>query len=225
MKIFIPVAAVLLLLSCAPPPGSSSRPESSSSSAAETAAQSRQLVRSVSMSVESSDSNALAKEAEVLAASHGGYVESLEARQGQDGTHYKLVLRVSAGQLEAVVETLKSEASEVVTESWSTEDVTSQVVDMDAHTRALRLTEQQLEALLAESRTAGRDAEGIMAIFRELTSVREEREKVQGRLAAVKELVSLSRITVSIAPAELVFSLRSPGALARRCRTPFSSFS
>jgi hypothetical protein len=150
--------------------------------------------------VVSNDTESLAAETQSLIRSSAGYVESLNATHGDDGTRYEMTLRVPVSTLDSAVNQLKSLATEVRSERRTSEDVTAQVVDLDARVRALELTEQQLEALLAESRSAGRDAQGIMAIFRELTTVREQRENIRGQLERIEDLVSLSKIQLQIVP-------------------------
>lgn len=160
--------------------------------------QNRSLVRTVSLNVLSRDTAGMARRVQDLVVSVGGYVEDLNSTARTGGPEYILRLRVPSDQLDSVVDQVKGFADEVDSETRTTEDVTATVVDLDARVRALELTEQQLEELLAESRSAGRDAEGIMSIFRELSSIRERRESLEGQIASLGDRVSLAKIDLRI---------------------------
>lgn len=163
-------------------------------------AQNRSRIQKVTLNVSSQDSQTMASRVRVLAERRGGYAEWLRATQDSAGIHYEMTLRVPVDRLEEIVEEIKSLASQVSYETRSTHDATAEVVDLDARTRALLLTEKQLEELLSESRSEKRDAESILAIFNQLTSIREQREGLQGKLATISQLVALSEIVLSIEP-------------------------
>jgi hypothetical protein len=81
-----------------------------------------------------------------------------------------------------------------------TKDVTDRVVDLDAQILTLVATEEELRALLAESRQQARDVEEIMAVYRELTSIRSKIEGLQAQLESLNSQVAFSRIDVGLRP-------------------------
>ena len=82
------------------------------------------------------------------------------------------------------------------------QDVTEQWVDLDARLRTLQATEQELLALLAESRKRGQKLQDIMAVYRELTGIRSQIEQLEGQLKSLDQLAALSAIDVTLRPEE-----------------------
>jgi len=178
----------------------------------------RKLVRTVSLVFTVDAPEAAADRAQELAGEAGGYVASVEAVRRGGLLHYRLTLRVPGERLDAVLAALEELAAEVEREQVSTEDVTDRYVDLEARLRALRATEEELTALLRESRSRGHSAEDIMAIFRELTGIRTQIEQLQGQLQLLANRVAYSTVHLELRPTAaarpLVDEGWSPGSTA-----------
>jgi len=178
----------------------------------------RKLVRTVHLVFTVDAPETAADRAQELAAEAGGYVASVEAVRRDGLLHYKLTLRVPGERLDAVLAALEELAAEVEREQVSTEDVTDRYVDLEARLRALRATEEELTALLRESRSRGHSAEDIMAIFRELTGIRSQIEQLQGQLQLLANRVAFSTVHLELRPTAaarpLVDEGWSPGSTA-----------
>ncbi len=183
----------------------------------------RMLTRRVSLMLESDDPRGLAEKAQRLTTAAGGHVESFSVMEMDQGPHCSLVLRLPADHLDAAVAELQSAAKKVRVENWTTDDVTSQVVDMAARVRALELTESELEKLLSESRSSKFDAGGIMQIFRELSNIRAQRESLQTSLAHLQDLVALSTIHLDVTPSAAVDRSGDSWALGETVQRAFRS--
>ncbi|MCA8996259.1 MAG: DUF4349 domain-containing protein [Planctomycetaceae bacterium] len=163
----------------------------------------RMLIQTVELALVVDETEQTVQAIQDYTSSLGGYVESVDAQRYDQLMHYTLTLKVPQEQLTAAVDHLKGLAKEVDREHLTTEDVTDRVVDLEARLKTLRATESELQALLAESREQKRDAENIMAIYRELTEIRTQVEQFQGQLASLEQRVAFSTIQLTLRPSGL----------------------
>jgi hypothetical protein len=75
------------------------------------------------------------------------------------------------------LERLRGLSTKVVEESVSSQDVTEEFVDLESSLRNLRATEARLLALLERAQKV----EEVITVQRELTNVRGQIEKIEGR--------------------------------------------
>ena len=130
----------------------------------------------------------------------GGWIGDLTAERREHLVFYRLTLQVPTARYGDAVTELKEMATQVESESRSTEDVTDQIVDLEARLETLRGVEVELRALLAESRRQGRDVAAIMEIYRQLTEIRTQIEQLDARLANLDRETALAAIQVSLSP-------------------------
>ncbi|HEX2164281.1 MAG TPA: DUF4349 domain-containing protein, partial [Thermoanaerobaculia bacterium] len=163
----------------------------------------RKLVRTVQLVLTVGDAAATADRVEALVEQAGGYVSASEStRRPDELVDVTMTLRLPVDRLDPVLAALRELAQRVERQSLSTEDVTDRYVDLEARLRALRATEQELTALLGESRARGHSAEDIMAIYRELTGIRSQIEQLQGQLQQLADRVTYSTVHLELRPAE-----------------------
>lgn len=162
------------------------------------AAADRKLVRTVTLSIEVGDPDQARSRAEAAAVAKGGFVEGLEAREQGPSRECHLVLRVPAEHLDAVLAEIRALAGRVGSETQGVKDVTTQWIDLDARLIGLRATEQELLALLAESRERESGVEEIMSVHRELTEIRTRIEEAEGRRKTLGGQVAYATIDLTI---------------------------
>jgi len=164
----------------------------------------RKVIYNAGMVLVVNDTEAAARQVGELATSLGGYVADMNGYRGDDNIlRYTITLRVPAEQFDAARAALRALAVRVDNETLNTNDVTDQYYDLEARLRVLRATEEELLALLRETRERGGKVEDIMAIYRELNTLRSEIDSLQGQLNRLDKLVALSTITVELRPYEL----------------------
>jgi Domain of unknown function (DUF4349) len=166
------------------------------------AAASRKLIKTVDIQMLVADTTRAAREAELLAASLGGYVANSTLQRQNDLLHYSITLRVPVERLDAALERIRRLGEQIERESVRSEDVTEQFVDLEARLTTLRATERELLELLSEARERGQKLEDVMAVYRELTEIRTSVEQIQGQLKALTTLTTLSTINLELLPAE-----------------------
>lgn len=115
-----------------------------------------------------------------------------------------ITVRVPAEKLETALDQIKALVEnprvDILSEDVSGQDVTGEVTDLESRLRNLQAAEKQLLEILEEARRS----EDVLATFRELTSVREQIEVIQGQIKYYRESASLSAIYVNLQAKEAV---------------------
>ena len=194
-------AAVDQIAPAAPPPAPS----------AEVPAIARQLVRNASLQVVVRDLDSTSRRAQALAVSLGGYVAHVDEQRPEGAPSATLILRVPVARLDEALAALRAMGVRVEHETQGVEDVTEQVVDLDARLRTLEATERELRALLAESRQRGQKVADIMAVYRELTGIRTQIEQFQAQRSALEKMAALSTIHLQLVPAPTALPVAGTG--------------
>ena len=107
-----------------------------------------------------------------------------------------ITIRVPVDQLDAALGQIKAmvsdPATDILSEDVSGQDVTNEVTDLESRLRNLQAAEKQLLEIMDNATKT----EDVIAVFRELTSVRGEIEVIQGQIKYYRESASLSAINV-----------------------------
>jgi tetrahydromethanopterin S-methyltransferase subunit G len=141
----------------------------------------------------------------------GGYIGASQAGTLQEGA--SLTLRVPADRFDELLARLHElEDVEVVSESTTEQDVTRQIVDLEARIRNLQASEESYRVLLERAE----EIDDILAVQSRLDQVRGQIEQLTGQLETVEGQADLSTLTVTIIPrgepVEAVQSTWDPGA-------------
>lgn len=125
------------------------------------------------------------------AISNGGFVVSSNVTKTGLSLYGEVVIRVPVTVFDKAQEDIKA-MGEVTSQYVTGQDVTEEYVDMDAQMRNLKATEQQfLEIMQRATRI-----EDVLAVQRELTWVRAEIERIEGRMKYLRQSAELSTLTV-----------------------------
>lgn len=164
----------------------------------------RSLVRTADLAVAVDDTAEAARQIQDLVVGLGGYVGSISSRGGQGLAAYSMTVYVPADDLLTAITSIKQLASAVDREQLRAQDVTERIVDTSARLRTLTATEDELRALLSESRARQQGVEDIMAVYRELTKIRSEIEQLQARLESLENRVALGTLSLELRPSDAV---------------------
>ncbi len=138
-----------------------------------------------------------------LAAQLDGYIVSSNLYRVNGRLRGTLSLRVPQDRFEEALTRLRALAVRVDQETRQTQDVTTEYVDLQARLTNLEATEEELRALLTEVRKRSQRASDVLEVYRELTRVREEIERLKGRIQMLDRLTSYATIEVTLVPYEL----------------------
>jgi hypothetical protein len=162
----------------------------------------RKIIRNADISLETDDPKKAMQRVASVAEARGGFVVTSESRQqaGADGGKaYEIITveaRVPAAQFDAALNDIRAVGSRVTAEKITGQDVTEEFIDLDARLRTQRALESQLLDIMKQAHQVS-DA---IAVERELTNVRTEIERVEGRRRFLENQSSLSTVKVTLQP-------------------------
>ncbi|MBC7259391.1 MAG: DUF4349 domain-containing protein [Chloroflexi bacterium] len=171
----------------------------------------RKVIQTASLKITVKDTAAVLDAVQSLAKELGGYVVTSNAWRETEQLRAQVTLRVPADQLQAALQRIRAQAIKVDAESISGEDVTQEYTDIESRLRNLRATEKELLELLTTAREKTGKTEDVLAIFRELTQIREQIEMLQGRQQYLDTMTAMATISVDIWPEPLEKPIVEPG--------------
>jgi hypothetical protein len=149
----------------------------------------RSLVRTAQLTVEADDPVAITRRVRTAVAGVAGTV----AQEMSSDTGAQLTVRVPADRLDQLIDTIGG-FGHVTNRSAQVVDATEDVVDLDARVASQRASVDRVRALLAQARSIG----DVVSIESELTRREADLDSLTGRLAALKDQVAMSTLTVDL---------------------------
>lgn len=132
-----------------------------------------------------------------IAESRGGFVAGSEQRversDGQTWTEGTVTVRVPSGAFASAFRAVKNEG-EVVRSSSSSEDVSDQLVDLEARITNLENRRDRLRQLYEEADST----DETLRVGRELSQVQEEIERLRAKQRSLQDRVAYGTITVEL---------------------------
>jgi hypothetical protein len=171
----------------------------------------RMIVRTASMSLVVEDTEKSLEDIERLATQLEGYISNLNVWRVNEQLAATVTLRVPSQSFDEARERIKDLATELESENVSGQDVTEEYIDLEARLHNLEVAEEELLELLASAQETHRDAESILAIYREITNVRQQIEQIQGRMQYLENASSLASLTINLTPEEVEEPVVEPG--------------
>jgi hypothetical protein len=110
-----------------------------------------------------------------------------------------ITVRVPAERLDEALERIKSETEQpVVNENVSSQDVTQDYTDLQSRLRNYEAAEKQLMEIMGSATRS----EDVLAVFNQLTQVREQIEVTKGQIQYYEQSAALSSVQVELMPNE-----------------------
>ena len=122
----------------------------------------------------------------------GGYASGSKRSGTGDGLEATVTFRIPSAQWDAALNAVRS-TGEVLGEETSTEDVTSDVVDLGARIRNLQVTEAALQAIMDKA-TVIKD---VLSVQDQLTETRGTIEQLTSEKAHLEEQAAFSTLTTT----------------------------
>lgn len=176
------------------------------------------IAYNVSMTVEVKEFSPAKKKMESIVAEAGGYIaQARSAETPNRPQRADLTLRVPVEQLNAVLDELRG-LGRVVNEQISSEEVTDQVVDLEARLRNARATEQRLIQVLNERTGKVRD---ILEVEREIGRTRQQIERMDAQRQNLLQRAQMATIQVALVEEFKAQLEPAPVGTATRLRNAF----
>lgn len=149
----------------------------------------RSLVRTAQLTVEADDPVAATRKVRTAVAGVAGTV----GQESSTDTGAQMTVRVPADRLDQLIDAIGG-FGHVTNRSAQVVDATEDVVDLDARVASQRASVERVRALLAQARSIG----DVVSVESELTRREADLDSLTGRLAALKDQVALSTLTVDL---------------------------
>lgn len=161
----------------------------------------RVILKNASLTITVAEPVLRINEIAALAETMGGWVVSSNTvtsslTNGETVTSGTVVISVPAFRLNEAMEQIKSDTLSVDNENITGQDVTQEYVDTSSRLKNLQATEEQLLRVM----DSAVKVEDVLAVQRELTTVRSEIEVLQGRINYFDEAAAFSSIRVDVRP-------------------------
>lgn len=155
----------------------------------------RIIIRNASLTLVVKDPEAELGPLGEIASRYGGFVAQTGFSRDGAGIAFGTVqLRVDAARLDQALSAIRARAIEVRDFNLSSDDVTGEVVDVEARLRNLQSAEAQLHEIMRQAKKT----EDVMSVFGQLTQTRGEIEQSQARLKYLRESAALSTVSLSL---------------------------
>ena len=152
------------------------------------------IVYTGNLDLEVTDINSAVTQAEQLISGLGGYVASSSATDKAGQAFASITFRFPAARWTEALNGLKALAGpgNVIAENTQSEDVTAQVVDLDARLTNLRTTETALQLIMDRATTIT----DVLKVQAELTKVRDEIERLVAQRDHLANQAALATLEV-----------------------------
>lgn len=169
----------------------------------------RQVIRTGYMSMRVEDVKGSAFEVHGLVAKYQGVISSEDLQSSDDSAYATVTAQIPADKLDAFIQDV-SKLGTVDSVNVSAQDVTSQVVDLDARIAALETSIERLTELLAQATRI----EDLLAIETQLSQRQSELDALTAQRTWLGDQVAMSTLSVSLSPLTQVTEVDAPGFLS-----------
>lgn len=153
----------------------------------------RKLIKTVHMTTETEDYDALVQELYDKVETFGGYVENFSTQGAKNYRYGSITARVPKERLDEFL-TIVEDSSNITYREESVEDVTLTYVDLESHKKMLLKEQERLMEFLEEAETI----EDIIAIEGRLTEVQYQLESMESQLRTYDNQIDYSTVYLNI---------------------------
>jgi hypothetical protein len=174
-------------------------PAQNDATVADTSAQilDRMVIRTAQLSIEVQNMESALSQTRAIAQHAGGFVSAsdthVEKVNDQDNMVANLTLQVRSESADSAMSDLRS-LGKVTAETSGSQDVTDEYVDLDSNLRNLQATEAAILKLMDKAT----QIQDVLSLQRELTNVRGQIERIQGRKTYLQRRTDMATITVGL---------------------------
>ncbi|MBT3538991.1 DUF4349 domain-containing protein [Candidatus Parcubacteria bacterium] len=173
--------------------GSKPAPSASPTAADTSVAQDRLIIKTGNMSMVVENVRDAIKKIGEYAIEKGGFIVSSDISKSGLALYGNITLRIPVESFDEGLEEVKS-YGEVTSQRVNGQDVTEEFVDLDAQVKNLRATENQFLEIMKKAT----EIEDILAVQRELSRVRGDIDRIEGRMKYLRKSADLSTLTVHL---------------------------
>ena len=171
--------------------------------------QEQALIRTAFVNIRVDDVGAATSDVRSLVAQRDGLISSENSQVDGESTYSSMTVQVPAAGLDEFIAAI-SALGTVDAVSVNAQDVTTQVVDLDARIAALETSIDRMSELLAQAD----QIDDLLAIETQLSSRQAELDSLTAQRAFIGDQVALSSVTITLAPLSTITEVDAPGFLS-----------
>lgn len=166
----------------------------------------RIVIKNANLSIAVDDPTLSLERISQMAEEMGGFVVASNLYQtylesGVQVPRASITIRVPAERLDEALRRIKEETTQpIISENVNSQDVTAEYTDLQSRLRNLEAAEAQLVEIM----DAATKTEDVLAVYAQLTSVREQIEMIKGQMQYYEQSAALSAISVELIANEAV---------------------
>ncbi len=153
----------------------------------------RKVIKKGNISFSSENLDATEVVIKTALSANGGYISEETANEDNYQASRKLVVRIPATQFDIFLKDISDKAGKLESKNITTEDVTTEYLDLTVHIRIKKALEERYYELLQQCKTM----DAIIQMEKQLNEVRTDIETAQGRLNYLSGLTSFSTLTIT----------------------------
>ena len=154
----------------------------------------RQIIVTGNLTVRVDDVSTAEKDAERVVKAAGGFVSNMDSNKADAKMpRSTMTFRIPAGRYDGVLDQLAGMGTELQ-RGRNAEDITDQLVDIEANLRALRAQENSYLRILDQAKKIS----DILEIQGKLTEIRTSIERIDAQRASIKDRVAYSSLTLTL---------------------------
>lgn len=156
----------------------------------------RKIIKTIYLSIETKDIDAASEAMSKIVATLGGFVADSRSYEDDAGRRMmSMKFRVPVAELDRATAEIKG-LGRIREENITGDDVTEEYVDLEARLRNAKTLEERLLNILEQKSTRLKD---VLDTERELASVREKIESLEGRKKFMDDRLELATISIDLA--------------------------
>lgn len=152
----------------------------------------RKIIKQGTITFETKDAEATGQRIAKAVADYNGYITEDEQSDYDYRVEHRVTIRIPAGSFDALLDAIAKGADDLKSKNISAQDVTEEYVDVESRIK----TKKELEARYQQLLQKATKVEEMLAIEREMGTLRTEIESIEGRLRYLKDRVAFSTLTV-----------------------------
>jgi len=153
----------------------------------------RKMIKKGSISINSNKPKDLEAEIINMLNNYNGYIVNTTQSGNDENYHVELIVKIPYDKFDTFLVKIK-EIAEVRYTDINTQDVTEEYIDLTARQNTLKLQEERLLEMLKKAEVV----EDLIKVENELSRIRYELEKIEGRIRYLDNAVLYSTLTISI---------------------------
>lgn len=164
----------------------------------DTAPTDRKIIRNADLTIESETPDEAQRSITTIAERTGGFVVESQSTSSDPAMNRRdivnMSVRVPAQKFSDVLDEIRRSGTRVLTETVRGDDVTEEFIDVEARLRAKKALEAQFLEIMKRSTNVNE----ALSVQREISEVRSEIERIEGRKRFLENQSSLSTIKIRI---------------------------